>query len=291
MMACLNHSSLPNASFVLDEPPPSYEENQSPPRYEAPPPPQLSSSSQGEKQPPPLPRQFPPAFNLYKHSGLRHPSYTLGEYQDQPLYLYASHGAFSSLPPVLLHSGPTDSHPPLASADFQFFGSSFKVEIPAAPGSTAPVAHEPVASVSCGLLSSGFRFAIEVGPDGKGPREAFEWRRSVGDTVASLGGDVRGWKLVRMAQGPPGGGGGEFVPGGFTDSRGNEIIAAWALASGCKGNKHAHFRFMGTGLTGLLGERWAVMAVITALALFHTERRANGGCGGAPPPPPPPVAM
>jgi hypothetical protein len=88
-----------------------------------------------------------------------------------------------------------------------------------------------------------------------------------------LGGHYYGWKLVRMSRGAPGGGNMAFAPGGFKDSRGNEVVAAWTMGDGRSLTKVAHFRFMGTGLTGLLGERWAIMMVITGLALFHRDRR------------------
>jgi hypothetical protein len=155
-----------------------------------------------------------------------------------------------------------------------FMSASFEVELPPVPGSGAPLAREVIEPVgSHSGLGTGYSFAIEVGPGGNGPRERFEWRRSRGDVIASLGGHYYGWKLVRMNQGAPGGGNTAFAPGGFRDSRGNEVVAAWTMGDGRSLTKVAHFRFMGTGLTGLLGERWAIMVVITGLALFHRDRR------------------
>ncbi|KAF4976317.1 hypothetical protein FZEAL_7002 [Fusarium zealandicum] len=285
-MGILTKLSNRNNHPVPDEPPPSYDESES--KHQKPPPQASSSSARptsssqhqppapGPSQPAQIPRQFPPTFNLY-HQGWPAGAYTLGEHQNQPIYLYTVHSGLSSQPPVLLHSGPDESFPPLASAEFAFFGASFEVELPAVPGSQAPVAREAVqAVISRGGLGTAYRFNIEVGLGGNGQRELFEWRRSSGAAVASLGGYSYGWKLVRMARGPPGGAAGgnlDFVPGGPTDSQGNEVVATWARGGGRSLSKAMHFQFTGTGVTGLLGERWAIMTVITALTEFQREQR------------------
>ncbi|KAK7426581.1 hypothetical protein QQZ08_006911 [Neonectria magnoliae] len=219
-----------------------------------------------------IPRQFPPAFNVYRHgygSGL----FTLGVHQNQPVYLFTWHSGFSSSPPVVLHAGPDQSFPPLAAAEYRIFGASFDVDLPPVPGSGLASAREEVTSVSSpGFGYGSYRLVVEVGP--ANVRETFEWRRSRGDAVASLGGLSNGWKLVRLTRGPPGGAGvgGDvsFVGGGFVDSQGNEVVAAWTMATGSL-TKVAKFHFTGTGLTGLLGERWAIFAVVTALALYQRE--------------------
>ncbi|KAH7161544.1 hypothetical protein EDB81DRAFT_925073 [Dactylonectria macrodidyma] len=186
-----------------------------------------------------LGHQFPPSFNLYR-GGFFSSSYKLGQHKNQPLYVFSYHSGWSSTPPVLLHSGPDTSYPQLASASWRSFSSSFFVELPAAPSF------------------------------GAGRRTHENWRHSRGDAVKSLGGRLYGYKLVRLAQGPPRsrgtGNGGDM---NFVDSAGKEIVAAWAGSRGSSTKEgEAKFRFMGTGLTGLLGERWAIMAVVTFLALF-----------------------
>ena len=290
-MGFLNKIGLSHDSSVPDEPPPSYDESQNEHRQQGPPPPKAEAPSQpppaspnpqasprpppaaaGPSQPPTIPRQFPPSFNLYS-AGWPNASFILAEHQQQPLYLYSMHTGFSDAPPIILHSGPDESYQPLASANFMFMSLSFDVELPPIPGSGAPLARERVDPAGSSGLSPAFTFSIEVGPNGNGPRETFEWRRSSGQAVASLGGHYHGWKLVRLAQGPPGGGNMDFVPGGFRDSFGNEVVAAWAMGSGRSLTKVAHYQFMGTGLTGLLGERWAIMTVITGLTLFQRDRR------------------
>ncbi|KAF4965918.1 hypothetical protein FSARC_6332 [Fusarium sarcochroum] len=158
LLAKLGHSQ---PSSIPDEPPPSYDESQSkyqnphpPPAAEAsssstqPPPP--AAAAAGPSQPPSIPRQFPPAFNLY-HQGWPNNCYTLGEHQTHPLYLYSVHTGLSDVPPVLLHSGPDETYPPLASARFLFMNPAFDVELPPVPGSQAPLARESVEPAEMGL--------------------------------------------------------------------------------------------------------------------------------------------
>ncbi|KAH6887579.1 hypothetical protein B0T10DRAFT_73238 [Thelonectria olida] len=220
-----------------------------------------------------IPRQFPPTFNLYRISGWTSDKYSLGEHMNQPLYYCTWHSAFSSSPPLILHSGPDESFPPLATVEWQSFFRNFYVELPPLnPSSGAASAREEIEAVSAGFGRS-YRFSIEVGP--RNVREQFEWRHSHGDAVRHLNGQSSGWKLVRLAQGPPGAGTGSgnaatFVPGGYMTSDGHEVVAAWTMNSGSKVGK---FHFTGTGLSGLLGERWAIMAVVTFCAFIQRIRR------------------
>ena len=120
-----------------------------------------------------------------------------------------------------------------------------------------------------------YRFMIETGTHPSNIRpETYEWRHSYGEAIAALDGDRDGWKLVRMTNGPPPGVDGQFVPGGYMTSDGKEVVAAWTDAF-MSMTKRAKFAFLGTGQSGLLGERWAVMAVMSALGIWEKERRAK----------------
>jgi hypothetical protein len=46
-------------------------------------------------------------------------------------------------------------------------------------------------------------------------------------------------------------------------------------------SKILSFRFLSSGANGALGERWAVMAVITALAIWDKERKARHNSANA----------
>jgi hypothetical protein len=121
-----------------------------------------------------------------------------------------------------------------------------------------------------------YRFAIEVGGDDEkqGRREDFEWRHGGGEDIQHLGVSGRGWRLVRLgasaaANGDGGAQGGDWSSVGATGDAG-EIVAFWARSSSVfvKGYK---FDFLGAGLTGEMGERWAIMAVMTALRVWYIE--------------------
>lgn len=68
----------------------------------------------------------------------------------------------------------------------------------------------------------------------------------------------------------------------FTCTDGNEVVAAWArsskrrhLMSCCTNTKRFRFGFYGTGATGILGERFALMALMSALRIWDVERKSK----------------
>ncbi|KAI1210380.1 uncharacterized protein F4807DRAFT_423183 [Annulohypoxylon truncatum] len=269
-----------------------------------PPPPYSFAAPPGELQPPQaqpqgrpakIPRQFPPAFNMYRDGGLGGRHYTLGEHQDRPLYAVALHTGFSGKPDVVLHNGPSDSRPPLAAAEKSGWSSRGTVYLPPVPGLSLgtgpgnggiPAAQEKFETGGGPFGHKTFSFGIETGVGEGQRREMFEWRHSSSGAVKGLGGRGAGWKLCRLANGPPAGvQAAEFVQGGERGSDGREVVAVWAWASGSM-TKTWKFQFLGSGANGVLGERWAVMAVMTALKMWDIERRArqnaraNAGAAG-----------
>ncbi|KAM0272202.1 hypothetical protein ACHAQH_008803 [Verticillium albo-atrum] len=232
--------------------------------------------------PPSIPRQFPPSFSVYLQGFSR--TMILAEHQTQPIYALRAHSGFAGDASLILHSGPTERHPPLATLDFAPFSLGILITLPpsAAPGAPSTLSLDPIT----GFAHGGYSFTIDVGTPtsraqggtGRWPLEEFQWRRSRGDAVASLGGRGYGWKLVRMASGPPAGadqqGRSRYAAGGYRGSDGAEVVAVWS-EMGYSMSKALRFTFLGTGLTGLLGERWAIMAVMTAMGLFERERRSR----------------
>jgi len=227
-----------------------------------------------------IPRQFPQFFSVYLQAFSR--TMFLAEHQSQPIYALKSHSGLGADASLVLHSGPTEGYPPLATLDLEPFSRSMAVTLPPAPHPGAPVVVE-LQGLS-DFPHASYVFIIEVGNSGPSPRgggwplEQFEWRRSRGDSVASLGGRGYGWKLVRLAGGPPPGasmhGKVRYVTGGDRGSDGSEVVAAWT-ETGYSMSKAVRFGFFGTGASGLLGERWAIMAVMTAMGLFERDRRAE----------------
>ncbi|KAK7752593.1 hypothetical protein SLS62_005362 [Diatrype stigma] len=245
-----------------------------------PPPPPYSLPEGHQHQQQHINRQFPPSFGLYVDSKLGR-RYMLGEHQAQPLYAVSVHSGWSGQPSTVLHNGPTTEHPPLAGANASALGRSSTVELPPPLGGAAAAqqssSSEERLESAGGPFSPKMRFTLDLDGPSAGRRETFEWRHSRGDEVAALGAAHAGWKLVRL-----GGGGGEKEAGGGS---GEEIVAAWAHAR-MSLTKQLQFGFVGSGASGVLGERWAIMAVITALRIWDAERRrrsrnaASSGAGG-----------
>lgn len=286
------HHSKDDKPDIPSEPPPSYDDavggpsSSSPnpppaqpspiqqhPKPQAPPPLQHQQSQQPPPQlPPGIARQFPPSFNLYT-DGWGSRTYTLAEHQHSPFYSVRLHTGWSGEPPVVLHSGPNaDAAPLMAAVDFEAFSSSMTITLPPIPG--RPMTSEVPVDSDMGWHRT-YRFTIETGLPGHERPEAFEWRHSYGEAIAALDGDRDGWKLVRMATHAPAGfGNAEFRAGGMMTSDMREIVAVWTDAY-MSMTKQAKFAFMGSGNVGVLGERWAVMAVMTALGIWEKERRAK----------------
>ncbi|KAJ0161549.1 hypothetical protein CTA2_6028 [Colletotrichum tanaceti] len=262
---------LPDAP--ADEAPPPYEAEPSsgPPRPMPMPMPSTSPRPMPSTSPMPSPssvaRQFPPAFNVYAQSFSR--TLLLGEHQNQPFYAMSIHSGLTSSPPIVLHSGPANTCPPLASVEHHSFSARMSMTLPSAPKGRPGGA--PIVELECNLdfPTSSYAFAMGVGPNCE-RLERFEWRPSSGEAIAMLDGRSRGWKLVRLAQ--------AAGPAGFRGGDGKEVVAVWTDA-GLSMTKVAKFAFTGSGLTGELGERWAIMAVISGLAICERQRqrRRNNG--------------
>ncbi|KAI2631981.1 hypothetical protein GGR54DRAFT_11548 [Hypoxylon sp. NC1633] len=279
-----------------DEPPPPYSEDPEDGPVTPPAEQQHQASQQTPSLPPPTTQvkpRFPPSFNLYRSSAFMQRLYTIGEHQATPLYAVSLHSGLSGRAHVIIHSGPADTAPPLATVNRALWGLDATITLPPLPGSSRDPAEveEHLAAKSGGFGAPAYAFSVEAGTGAAAAlrREAFEWRHSSGDAVQSLGGRVSGWKLVRLATDAPAGLGPDarFVPGapGSASSRtdGKEVVAVWSWAGRSYSNKTLLFRFLGTGASGALGERWGLMAVVTALRIWDRERRQRNqrAAGGA----------
>jgi hypothetical protein len=200
-------------------------------------------------------RQFPPEFNLYSVSVLGR-TYQLGEHQDAPIYMVTTHTGWSGNPDVMLHTTNNSNSPPLATANFKTFSHDTTIMLP--PLNAQSRATEAVMIGS--MFMRTFSFSVEVpAPAGQLRSEPFEWRHSRGEDVGKLGSVWgRGWKLVRTA--------------GQGGAEGNEVVAVFTTGTVSLTKKFC-FKFIGAGENGSLGERWAVMAVISAMAIWEKERR------------------
>ncbi|CAK7199911.1 hypothetical protein SEUCBS139899_002598 [Sporothrix eucalyptigena] len=231
-----------------------------------------SSQQQAAPAPGSVPRgrQFPAAFNLYGDNWSR--SYFLGEHQQTPLYAVRMRPVWQMTNPVIaLHNGPNpETAPLLAAVDYINLSDHMSITLP------PPLTYRGTGSTAVRLdivmgWSHHYTFTMEVGTDPRHVRrEVFEWRHSYGNAVAALGGAREGWKLVRMSTSPLPGAPRPQPSPGFISSDGREVVAMYSDAR-MSMTKQLKFAFVGTGLTGALGERWSVMAATSALAIWEKE--------------------
>ncbi|CAK7566825.1 MAG: hypothetical protein SEPTF4163_004779 [Sporothrix epigloea] len=214
-------------------------------------------------------RHFPAMFSLYSEPFSR--SYFIGEHQQTPLYAVRKRSMWPAGPVIALHNGPDhETDPLLAAVDHIFMSSNMSITLPP-PLSYSGTGSTAVRLDSIMSWSSYFTFAMEVGTDlSNVHHEVFEWRHSYGNAIAALGGAGRGWKLVRMSTATLPGAPQPRPAPGFMSSDGHEVVAMFSEAR-MSITKELKFAFAGTGLTGALGERWSVMAVTSALAIWQKE--------------------
>lgn len=131
------------------------------------------------------------------------------------------------------------------------------------------------------ITRSSAPLSMPVGPNGE--TEEFEWRSSRGDDIKELAqGSSWGYKLVRL-QGPntkPGGSSTAAQSSGFT-SDGKEAVALIALNATWSWTKAIRFAFMGSGLSGTMGEAWEIATLTSALQLYYVYVVASAASAGA----------
>lgn len=264
--------SLSNRSHPLDGLPPPYTEHDpqsaaQAPQYEIP-----SHTACGSTSTPAT-AKFPPAMNGYFQWKLT-TTFHLGPTADKKLYAVSTPAnVFNNKPTIVLHDGPTNKHPVMATAQSDRWGRSrpIAITLPPRPGSQ----HQGsiVEQIPGGPLkhfSPSHMFEISVGPKGTS-RERFEWRKSHGNEVKKLVGFSYGWKLVRLT-GPVNNVAESRKERalGYT-SDGLEIVALIAHNASWSMTKGFRFAFMGAGLTGTMGENWEIVVVISALQLWFID--------------------
>lgn len=242
-------------------------------------------------------RQFPPTVNLYRDalpSGVQR-RYFLGEHQVSPLYAVGAWASWTGnlQASLVLHNGPSEDYPPLATVAYDTWGRRVDVSLPPLPGPGGSGSGQPVVvqmprtggglgGGGGGILSHTVGFRVEVPWPSAGAgagggvtwrKEAYEWRPSNSLAVSGLGGSSQGWKLVRLAN--------ELPPGGLAvagsgppSGDGHEVVAVCTNAV-MSMTKLWKFSFLGTGVSGALGERWAVMAVVTGLVIWDRDNRGR----------------
>ncbi|KAF5230433.1 hypothetical protein FANTH_13839 [Fusarium anthophilum] len=196
----------------------------------------------------------------------------------EPMYtIELAKGLYSD---ILLHSGSSIHSPLLAvSSRPSTRRGDYLIRLPSFSGD---VPREDILHCPKGLTRRGhFWFVTQVGHGPDQHAEGFEWRRSRGIEVRSVGqSSSGGYKLVRV-------GSTSFHDGstnrvGYTRD-GKEVVAVWANTSTFKSwSGVGEFQFRGSGATGELGQLWALMAVMSCLSIWQEARRQAAASHAAP---------
>lgn len=218
------------------------------------------------------PGQFPQRWNLYQPGWTR--KFQIGTHQDSPVFCVTPHMGWFGKARIKLHA---DAHKKSAVVAMvkkpvwtMHNRNGFKIIFPSsADGGKEKDIVELRSPFSVGQLIQAHRAYQFSAPTAGGRAETFEWRHThSGQVIGALreGKDdgwlhtaanrvMGAWELVRL------------------DGR-EEKVACWADA-GISMHKKVAFAFLGAGASGQLGERFATLAVITALALWDEEQRQN----------------
>lgn len=178
-----------------------------------------------------------------------------------------------SIQTMVLRDGPTDKDPPLASLQSDPYLRAKPVSLTFASQGELQESSivEPLEDVKLGRRMSP-TFSITVGGSGKDASyEQFEWSSSHGKEIKELAGHTSGWKLVRLSEAVGEAGGSRSHRAMGCSSDGKEIVAGIAHNASWSLSKGFRIAFVGSGLTGVLGERWEIMTLMTAVHLWLIE--------------------
>ncbi|KAK2056388.1 hypothetical protein LY76DRAFT_595226 [Colletotrichum caudatum] len=206
--------------------------------------------------------RFPPKFNCYGQWKWKQ-LYSLGPSSDEKLFTVSFNTKlFSKKQLLFLHSGPSDKGPVIATVRRKTLGSHYRatITLQGEDGKEQEISLERPEHVSWtqGQVRA---FRIEAR---EGVAEEFQWRSSHGDEIKELAGHSYGWKLVRTETRQAG-----QKSFGYS-SDGKEVVAVLAHSTSWSMTKGYNFGFLGTGLTGTLGEDWETATVISGFSLWHT---------------------
>jgi len=177
---------------------------------------------------------------------------------------------------IVLHSTTDKESAPIASVKREKGSKWRRSQITVAPRPGAANGQEQIITMH-GCSSSKQEFSITVG-DGLAT-ERFEWRSSHGDEVKALSGGFNfGWKLCRL-DGPTIAPGSVDTSNGGYSSDGKEIVAVGIQPRLFK--KNPEFRFLGTGLTGQLGETFEIVAIMGFIRLCELASQEAAGASSS----------
>ncbi|KAI1172277.1 hypothetical protein F4777DRAFT_562371 [Nemania sp. FL0916] len=268
-------------------PPPPYQEvgdstNAYPPpgpapTYEA------GESSSGSRAISNVQCKIPPSLNAYLPMAFTK-TFHLGAKKDEPLFAVRSHSGFTKNPELVMYDGPSDKGHVLATATYESWKS--RNSILTAPAREGAVDHDSekqrvIMGAHISLKHQTYTFTADVGAGKETRNEAFEWRSSRGSEVKELDGYRWGWKLVRLSSRMEGGGGDRLTRELGSTSDGLEVVAAWAYNNSMSMTKAFKFQLLGSARTGTMGDRGAVLALMSALRIWWIEMNTAIAAGAA----------
>ncbi|KAI1170437.1 hypothetical protein F4777DRAFT_118075 [Nemania sp. FL0916] len=230
----------------------TFEPDEDPPAYSEIAPPQANS-------------RFPTELNLYFPSG----SFFLGLSVTQPLYsLSVDHRQFT--PPeveIVLRAGPDRESPTLATLNIR--GNDVRIWAP----KQAEVDLSPF-SISTfpptGRLGTGYgTYVFTVPVLGSDQSEEYAWTHSSVPDILQV---KTHWTLSRKQSGNDASGSGSR-PSGAPRAR-DETVATLSFKKDSR-SKIGTIKFEGSGATGELGDRWALVTILTALAVWQHKPGAR----------------
>lgn len=258
-----------------------------PPPYSADGPPHYETTLE------PATLKFPASLNGYFQWRFT-TTFHLGPSADKKLYAVSTQSSlFRSKQTLILHDGPSEKHRPLAWAESTRYSANkpFTVALASSSPTSPPITQTVENTSSSKRNTYAFTFPIPIpSPSTCASRriakpptshhETFEWRRSQGREINDLAGNSYGWKLVRLSA---------RVRSSSTRSRrgsgatsdGREVVAVIAHNSSWSMTKGVKFAFLGTGLTGMLGEEWEAMVLMSALQLWGMDYQDQVLAAGA----------
>ncbi|KAI2604385.1 uncharacterized protein GGS25DRAFT_508036 [Hypoxylon fragiforme] len=211
---------------------------------------------------------------------------------------YSMSGPLGVRPGIHLHNGPTTKDPMLAatseetalSASMYSMNNNSIIYMPPPlldrPGaSTSSMVTEMMRARTTSDNGVAFSFSIEVGDAEKTRREKFEWKK-ITKKDKHAGAAQGGYKLLRLATGsssPQGESSSSSLAAtssaastaAASEDGGYEVVALLAWTKTISNLMHPFtIERKGSGAADVLGQRWALMVIITALRIWML--RVNG---------------
>ncbi|KAF2969114.1 hypothetical protein GQX73_g4459 [Xylaria multiplex] len=225
---------------------------------------------------------FPPTLNAYLKMGFTK-TFHLGQTKESPAFAARMHSGLTKNPELVLYDGPSERGSILATADHEsIWRSNSVLTVPAREGVDHDSESQKVIMTSHrSLRHQTYKFTANVGVGKETRSEEFEWRSSHGSEVRELDGYRWGWKLVRLSGQTVGSGGDRATRETGSTSDGFEVVAAWAHNNSLSMTKAFKFQLMGSALTGMLGDRGATLALISAMRIWAIELATSSATAAA----------